>query len=54
MVEIGHMIKLNKTKIKTNLYKSKMDNLIYYDSSAFVNKNYGEPTHQGFDVKMSY
>ena len=28
-----------------------MDNLIYYDSSAFVNKNYGETTHQGFDVK---
>ena len=51
MIEIGHMIKLNKTKIKTNLYKSKMDNLIYYDSSAFVNKNYGETTHQGFDVK---
>ena len=28
-----------------------MDNLIYYDSNAFVNKNYGETTHQGFDVK---
>ena len=51
MVEIGHMIDLNKIKIKANLYKSKIDNLIYYDSSAFKNKNYGETTHQGFDMK---
>ena len=53
MIEIGHMIKLNKTKIKANLYKSKIDNLIYYDSNAFVNKNYGETTHQGFDKTVT-
>ena len=38
MLEIGHKFSLKQIRFKTNFYKSKIDNIIYYDSSAFVNK----------------
>lgn len=53
MLEIGHKFSLRQIRVKTNFYKSKIDNIIYYDSSAFVNKNYGETTHKGLDIETT-
>ena len=35
-------------------YQTKVDNLIYYDSSTFDNDNYDPLTNEGYDINFKY
>lgn len=51
MFEIGHKSDFENFTIKTNAFRSKINNLIYYNGS--VNDNYTPTVHEGYDIETS-
>ena len=51
MFEIGHKSDFEKFTIKTNAFRSKINNLIYYNGS--VNDNYNPTVHEGYDIETN-
>ena len=48
MFELGHKFKFDNVIFKTNVFKSEINNLIYYNGS--VNDNYNPTVHEGYDI----
>ena len=51
MFEIGHKSDFENFTIKTNAFRSKINNLIYYNGS--VNDNYTPTVHEGYDIETN-
>ena len=48
MFELGHKFNFDNVIFKTNVFKSEINNLIYYNGS--VNDNYNPTVHEGYDI----
>ena len=51
MIEIGHKSNFENFIIKTNAFRSKNNNLIYYNGS--VNDNYTPTIHEGYNIETN-